>query len=608
MFSIKSLSSGQTLPGARKEVPGFNRFGADPNSFWGQLQRIPAKYYLEIRKGGQVDSVISFPYDPSAMSYDRKNPHSITFTLGGTIRETNTIRSHKIIFQGRSGLAQRISYTRDGGISNLTGLDAFKEFDEFLKRYTELSNLDYGIRNKLITSPDEYIQKVTQTGQGSESIQMVLRCIDEDLHLFVEPMNFQYSRNSAQNKHDIMYNLGLSAYDYAYSTAYSNKFLNALDIADGYINAVGGSFGVITNVIDNVSNDYVSAIRKPLRSAASAINKLTDIPGSVGSLSTNTAGIVSDFVKIIEEVTGLLPESEQISQYFDNLGDDIVTAATKKSLRSTAQGMLNTPGLLGDDILDSRNSLFVANLSALQNDSQILRGLVPRDYYDQRHRGSEYRLGEWLSNEENLSLLNQNPSIQTGQIDRRKAFPYEITRYDDLIQVATKLTGKAANARFLQDYNGWRDFRRNQDGDYPQPGDIIFIPNSLLIESNPFLAQGDLIGFDIRVPYDDAVLNDLTNEIELVGGLENIKQTVKHALLTVAGEVPGFETFGLRNLSRINDTAYLATLIRDLLVSDPRIVDINNIIIEIDKDTVNTSLNIKTVLNETLTFRAPYPI
>lgn len=608
MFSIKSLSSGQTLPGARKEVPGFNRFGADPNSFWGQLQRIPAKYYLEIRKGGQVDSVISFPYDPSAMSYDRKNPHSITFTLGGTIRETNTIRSHKIIFQGRSGIAQRISYTRDGGISNLTGLDAFKEFDEFLKRYTELSNLDYGIRNKLITSPDEYIQKVTQTGQGSESIQMVLRCIDEDLHLFVEPMNFQYSRNSTQNKHDIMYNLGLSAYDYAYSTAYSNKFLNALDIADGYINAVGGSFGVITNVIDNVSNDYVSAIRKPLRSAASAINKLTDIPGSVGSLSTNTAGIVSDFVKIIEEVTGLLPESEQISQYFDNLGDDIVTAATKKSLRSTAQGMLNTPGLLGDDILDSRNSLFVANLSALQNDAQILRGLVPRDYYDQRHRGSEYRLGEWLSNEENLSLLNQNPSIQTGQIDRRKAFPYEITRYDDLIQVATKLTGKASNARFLQDYNGWRDFRRNQDGDYPQPGDIIFIPNSLLIESNPFLAQGDLIGFDIRVPYDDAVLNDLTNEIELVGGLENVKQTVKHALLTVAGEVPGFETFGLRNLSRINDTAYLATLIRDLLVSDPRIVDINNIIIEIDKDTVNTSLNIKTVLNETLTFRAPYPI
>ena len=47
MFSTKSLSSGKTLPGARKETPGFNRFGADPNSFWGQLQRIPAKYYLE---------------------------------------------------------------------------------------------------------------------------------------------------------------------------------------------------------------------------------------------------------------------------------------------------------------------------------------------------------------------------------------------------------------------------------------------------------------------------------------------------------------------------------------------------------------------------------
>jgi|11BtaG_2_1085332.scaffolds.fasta_scaffold00072_30 hypothetical protein len=609
MFSTKSLTTGKKIPGARKEIPGFNRFGADPNSFWGQLQRIPAKYYLEIRKGGQVDSVISFPYDPSTMNYARQNPHNVTYTLGGVIREANTIRSHEITFEGRSGIAQRISYTRDGGISNLVGLDAFKEFDEFLKRYTELSNLDYGIRNKLITSPDEYVKKVTQTGASSNSVQMVVRCIQEDLHLFVEPMRFQYSRNAAANKHDIAYQLVLKAYDYAYSSAYSNKILNALDTADAYINAAAGAIGTVSNVIDNVSNDYVSRVRKPLRSVSSAMNRIKDIPQTAGSLARNVAGVVSDFNKAVEDVTSLYPSSEEFNQYFDGLSEDVVSlSSTKHSLRQTAQSMLNTPALTGDDILDTRTSQFVASLSALQNDSQVLRGFVPREYFNERHTGSEYRLGEWLSNESNLSSINQNGNNGSGEIDTRFTIPYEISKYDDLIQIATKITGTAANARLLQDLNGWRDFRRNAQGDYPQPGDKILIPNSLLIENNPFLAEGDLIGFDIRMPYNDAVLNDRLQEIELISGIDNVKQAVKNALFTVAGELPGFETYGLRNLSRINDSSYLATLIRDLLISDPRISDANNIIIEIEQSTVNVSLDLKTINNETFPLRAPYPI
>lgn len=608
MFSTKSLSSGKTLPGARKETPGFNRFGADPNSFWGQLQRIPAKYYLEIRKGGTVDSVISFPYDPSSMQYSRVNPHNITYTLGGVIRESNTIRSHEMTFIGRSGIAQRISYTRDGGISNLLGLDAFKEFDEFLKRYTELSNLDYGVKNKLITSPDEYIKKVQQTGQGSNSIQLVVRCIEEDLHLFVEPMTFTYGRAASSNKQDIAYQLQLKAYDYAYSTAYSNKILNGLDTVDGYINATGGALGTVSNVIDNVSNDYISALRTPLRSASAAINQINRIPDSLGSLTSNTAGVVSDFCQIMKDVMALGGDSSEFNNIIDNFSDNIKLAANKHEIRNTSLGMLNDPGPLNDEILDARNSVFIAQMSILLNESEILRGFVPREYFNRRHRDSDYRLGEWLSNEGNLSTLNNNGPVSSGVLDRREAFPYEISRYDDLIQIATKFTGQSSNARIIQEYNGWRDFRRNSDGDYPQPGDIVYIPNALFIQDNPFLEEGDLIGYDVLVPYNDAVLNDLQNDIVLVEGPENIKQYVKHALLTVAGELPSFETFGLRNISKINDTAYLATLIRDLLISDNRIVDVNNIQIEIEKDKVNVSMDIKTVLNNILTFRAPYPI
>lgn len=608
MFSIDSLHQGKSLPGARKEIPGFNRFGADPNSFWGQLQRIPAKYYLEIRRGGEVDSVISFPYDPSSMQYNRQNPHSITYTLGGVIRETSTIRAHELVFAGRSGIAQRISYTRDGGISNLTGVDAFKEFDEFLKRYTEISNIDFGVPNKLITSPAEYVQKVSQTGRASNSVQLVVRCIEEDLHLFVEPMNFTYGRAAGSNKLDIQYQLNLKAYDYAYSTAYSNAILNAIDTVDGYINAAGGALGTVANVVDNVSNDYISAVRKPLRSAASAINQVNRIPGSLGSITRNSAGIISDFVEIINTTMDIGGTNSEFNALVDNFDSNVTLETNKSAVRSLANGMLNTPGSVNDDILDVRNGVFIANMSILANESEILRGFIPRRYFAARHREADYRLGEWLSNEGNLSRLNQNGALPTGDVDRRQAFPYEIGRYDDLIQIATKLTGAASNARLLQEYNGWRDYRRNRDGDYPQPGDVVYIPNSLFIQENPFLEQGDLIGYDISVPYNDAAFNFSTDDIVLVEGGENIKQYIKHALLTVAGEIPGFETFGLRNISKINDTSYLATMIRDLLISDNRIVDVTNIVIEIEKDTVNVSLDVKTVLNNTLNFRVPYPI
>jgi len=602
MFSSKTLSSNLTLPGSRKEIPGFNRFGADPNGFWGQLQRIPAKYYLEIRRGSKVDSVISFPYDPDSMQYNRINPHSITYTLGGVLREVNTIRSHDIVFEGRSGTAFRTAYTRDGGISNLTGNDAFKEFDEFLKRYTELSNLDYGVKDKLIVSTEEYSNKILETGSNAKTIQLILRCIDEDLHLAVEPLSFSYGKN-AQYKHDYRYRLQLKAYDYAYSSAYNNIILGALDTANGYINAVGGAIGTLSNVVDNVSNDYISGVRGTIRNASAALNKVGDVSKSIGSLTTNAAGVISDVVALGDNITGVGKTFNDLTDALETLGSPELV----KTRNELVSGMLNTPRLTGDFTRDLRNSQFIAELSQFINESQNLRGVVDRRYFNQRHL-QQYKLGEWLSNEQNLSLLNTNIGKGSGNIDRRNAFPYEINKNDDLIQIATKLTGEAANADLIQEFNDWVDYRRNNQGDYPQPGDIIYIPDTLIRAINPFLDRGDLIGNDIRMDWNDCSLNDLNNEIETVSGAENIKQYIKNALLTVAGEVPGFETYGLRALSRISDTGLLSTYIRDTLIADTRIIDINNIDIEIKQDTVNVSFNVKTILNNNIQFRVPYPI
>ena len=602
MFSSDTLSSNKTLPGARREVPGFNRFGADPNGFWGQLQRIPAKYYLEIRRGSKVDSVISFPYDPDTMNYNRANPHSITYTIGGVLREVSTIRSHEISFEGRTGTAFRTSYTRDGGISNLTGNDAFKEFDEFLKRYTELSNLDYGIKNKLIVSTREYSSKTVENGSNANSVQLILRCIDEDLHLACEPMNFSYIKNP-QYKHDYRYRLTLRAYDYAYSTAYTNVVLGALDTANGYINAVGGTIGTLTNVFDNVSNDYISKARGTIRNAAAALNKVGDISTSIGSLSTNAEGVISDLVALGSNPLGVNKSFAELGEALTEGIDDTLFAAR---IALTA-GMVNTPQQTGDTARDLRSNQFVAELAQFINENENLRGVVNRRYYAQRHL-QPYTYGEWLSNEQNLSLLNQNIGKGSGNIDRRNAIPYEINRNDDLIQIATKLTGEAANAEILQEFNDWVDFRRNNQGDYPQPGDFIFIPDNLITAVNPFLERGDLIGSDIRMDWDDCSLNDLNNNIETVSGVDNLKQYIKNALLTVAGEVPGFETYGLRELSRISDSGLLSTYVRDTLIADTRIIDVNNIVIDIEQDAVNVSFNVKTILNNNIRFRVPYPI
>ena len=113
---VKAIESQTQLPGARELYPGFPvAYGNGPAAgFISSIQKVPAKYYLEIRKGTKIDAVVSFPYDPQSLSYSRPEPVSITHTIGGTIRETNTIRTQGITASGRSGIAHRLGHNRRG--------------------------------------------------------------------------------------------------------------------------------------------------------------------------------------------------------------------------------------------------------------------------------------------------------------------------------------------------------------------------------------------------------------------------------------------------------------------------------------------------------------
>ncbi len=126
--------------------------GSTVGAMLGELTAIPAKYFLEVRKSDEVLAVMKFPYDPQAVSYSRPQPTKISYTLGGVVREANAIRRHNISMSGRSGLAYRMAYSRNGKLLYIEGEKVFQEFDECFKRYQEICSSEFGMTQNLMPS------------------------------------------------------------------------------------------------------------------------------------------------------------------------------------------------------------------------------------------------------------------------------------------------------------------------------------------------------------------------------------------------------------------------------------------------------------------------
>lgn len=614
MNSIKSKYKNIDLPGERASrdtlLTDFISGPIATSSFLSNLARVPAKYYLEIRNGDEIVAVMSFPYDPSDVVYERQNPIRTNYTIGGVIREFNTIRKHNVLLSGRSGIAYRTAYTRRGGIIYTEGEAVFQEFDEFLKRYVEICAKEFGLPNAIMAS--DLVANDLKYKQGTnagESIYMILRCIDEDLHLKVEPVNFRWDKSSQGQRFDYRWTCQFLAYDYAETN--KNFFAKALDFVDNYVASAGGVVGTLNNIVNNVSNDYVGRLRKSIGKIANTTQVLSETSSAVGGLTSNIFGVASDFNYLVERLGYVADDFSELSnQILQQTGLENVSVIDNVAL---SQGLAALSIVSQDDNVNIDEYANIQNnLTLLKNISANLRGNIPRDYYNRRIFNIENNLetiptGTFLGDERNFSLLSSGniENNRNDDIANRNYFTHYLQKNEDLISLANKYLGSPEQYPVLMKINNWRSARTDQFGELAKIGTKILIPNPGNATTNPFGNKNDFIGYDLLINDDGDLQFNNKGDFQLISGNENMQQAIKNQLLTTSGEVIGHKV-GLPQVPNLSDLAYAAAIVKETLSRDPRILSVNNINLSFADDTLfcdckiqlknDSSIDVKTIL------------
>lgn len=116
-------------------------------------------------------------------------------------------------------------------------------------------------------------------------------------------------------------------------------------------------------------------------------------------------------------------------------------------------------------------------------------------------------------------------------------------------------------------------------------------------------AARDPYGTDVKLDQDGNIVIQENGDLSLVSGLQNVQQAVDLRLNTVAGSMIKQSAFGITAQAGIAGTElaikYLKVAIRSSLVKDPRISAVENMVVNLAKDVLGISMDIKVVGMET---------
>jgi len=139
------------------------------------------------------------------------------------------------------------------------------------------------------------------------------------------------------------------------------------------------------------------------------------------------------------------------------------------------------------------------------------------------------------------------------------------------------------------------------------PGEEIFLPVQVDpgdgVNKEQFILTEDFTrdpyGTDIRIDANGDIVIQENSDVALISGIENIQQAIDLRLNTMAGSMIKQSAFGITAQAGIAGTElaikYLKTAIRNSLTQDPRIESVENMIVSLDSDVLNISMNINVI-------------
>nr|CAB4128590.1 LysM domain [uncultured Caudovirales phage] len=536
-----------------------------PSSVLADLGRVPIRYVLEAYDGKRKKPVrcLSIPNGPASVQIREVKAESIQRTFGRAVLQRAPTALWQIAVTGRSGLAERPGYDKEGGVISAAGPALLYEFRDFLSWYDTLA-AEKG--HHYMLDPDSY------GSPGFDGVYMVFRALDEGLHLRVSVGILDVNQSAATSRLSKEWTLQMQGYAPADAKAPKNMLGPVADwakTATAVIGKAANAEALCQNVLTNAKSD-LNVLRAPVQKLTAVLSSARKIIGGVVSILALPKEILADLAVATGQVRGAWEDIKAARFLVDETTSAAqdVARAFEASQDSAREAMTLYGGLRGGP-------------ASLATASESLTGFMPVD-------------------------TQPSPSSQNG------TGYYTIKPGDTLQSIAAKYLGSESDWVQLAYLNGLPDAWSAADGSPIQPGMAILLPGAGGGSADTASSPGDIYGSDAMIDWNtgDMVRSPDGNDVLVISGLPCVEQGLTLRLTTVEGQSV-FAGYGLPvapgDAMAAEMAAYVAAHVREQALEDPRIASVDSLSVQDDGDAILVRGRFSPVQGAPFTAIVPFP-
>jgi len=610
-------------------------------------------YFLVVKVNGVKQAVVPLPEQPDSVQIvDEFYENPIyTFKQDFAYREIARARRKRITISGQVGTKRRANLKATGldGVSkmelvNETGEENLKNFELFLNNYHKKA------AGEPMPASYSIADLPNDLNYSAGKPYLELKCFKERISGRCAVQSFTYRRDTKGKRlGGYFFQLELLVYDEtSLEEPLGFNFLDelsksiddmagkaqlALDVLSGIgetaINSATGLSGGVVSSLGNVMNSAIRVAQLPVRAITAVDEVVADVLQALNTVYDGVAGVIGSFAAIGDYFTSdrlfagtraAYRDLDSRDWWINDVGEKapIIPAPTGNpqldgvpALQATASALLN--GIIIIDALESIER-FLGAVGAFRR-TQAPASVVSGAGFLQNSAGLDA-----------LATLNAEPNRASPP---ETEYVGNYTRYvmregENLLLVATRLLGDPNEWTTLARVNRCLDAYTFRDGSPLLSGTAILVPNSnqlmmhnlgggtTIAETSAF---EDEYGVDLYIHpiTGDLVLQSESGESILSYGVDNLKQAILIMIRTAIGDITADPRFGTPLSSAIGSkfteagAALILTDIEELLLSDPRIVEVSNVqaLPRYQSEMLEISMDIRSYLGDTVSVRVP---
>jgi hypothetical protein len=499
---------------------------------------------------------------PQSYSIKEKQRVNITKTFGNAFIDDYGPDNLEITIKGISGTSHVFPTFQTVGSS--TGQDTFSRNETILNNTNESANKGYRGREAFYYFRDK-IMRYKDAGNDFDQKELrVYDLADEQAYKCVL-LEFSVDRSSDQ---PLRYPFTISLFVYARYGSKEISNLKAIDVGKNPTNSLDN----INESMDSLDKNF--PLLKNIQKIKNQINKVMNqaklLRAKFNSWLTTGRNILeSPLLAVKTLIDGITILGGFIYDAYTQ-GKMLLTDYAKAS--ETIKNQL-------------RESLAIYGFTIQEGSKQA------KNNYVEHYKGMDY----------STNPTNPVPKAALIAFSYSGLNMYTVSAGDTLQTLAQKYLGSSALWPNIASVNP----TINSNSDLVV-GHTIYIPvisDSVSDNKDSFILTEDSLrnpyGADIRLDSNGNIILQESNDVSIINGIDNVLQSIDVRLRTQVGSMLKQTAFGLIGNIGMAGTSMALSYIRmnfkNALIQDPRIINVSNVGVGIDGDTIRLSATIKLV-------------